>query len=95
VPTSVSKKFNALRQCGYNWFGEPINPEAILRIKTTLAEVTQKILREMDNPKRKFGLPSPSNDDLSPLATDQLNALILWLLRRGFCLGHSLGQLLE
>lgn len=92
---SVSKKFDILRQCGYNWFGEPVRPRVISMVNATLEEVTQDILREMDNPQRKFRLPSPSDKDLSPIATDKLNALILRLMKRSKHLNETLKELLK
>lgn len=86
-------KISLLEKCGYNWFGEVIDHEAVKVVDSTLREITQDIMREMDNPQRKMRLPSPSDENLSPIVTDKLNALILWLMKRNKLHGNRLGKL--
>jgi len=70
---SVSRKMSILGQ----YAGE-IREE----VGAWLGILQRVICDEMDNHKRKFRLPSPHDDELRPIVVDQLDALILRLIRK-------------
>lgn len=79
---TVSKKFDQLRGCGYNWFGQPVDPDMIRILSVALTRINSVILIAMDNPQNKFSVPYPRDNELALVVGDELDELMTWAEER-------------